>query len=190
MLILLPLAITRIESDDDRAFVEGLYVAYRVLMYRQAYSILYHKEGAEDALTDCWIALCDHIPRLRELAGRDGELRRYVVRCARNQAIHAKRANAREAPVGSYEDILSAAKGVLLASARAEAWDMQEGLRAALRALPPTYYDVLQMAYTDGMKAREIGRTMRLKESSVWVYLSRARKLALSLWAKERARYA
>ena len=54
---LIPFVLLLIESDDDRRFLENVYLQYHRLMYVQALQILKQSQAAEDAVSDSLLAL-------------------------------------------------------------------------------------------------------------------------------------
>ena len=53
----IPLVFLLIENDEDRLFLEGLYMEYHQLMYVQALHVLKSEQHAQDAVSDAILAL-------------------------------------------------------------------------------------------------------------------------------------
>ena len=52
MIMIFPLVFLFIEDEDDRLFLEGLYMAHHDLMYAQALKITRNSQEAEDAVSE------------------------------------------------------------------------------------------------------------------------------------------
>ena len=77
--------IAAIESDDERNFMEKLYIKHHAAMCARARSILRSRADAEDAVQSAFVRL---IARAGELKGREpAALRSYLMVCARNAAL-------------------------------------------------------------------------------------------------------
>ena len=58
---LIPLVFLLIENEDDRLFLENVYIRYHRLMYAQALQILKQSQSAEDAVSDSLLSLAKKI---------------------------------------------------------------------------------------------------------------------------------
>lgn len=57
MIVLFPFVFLMLDHEEDRLFLEGLYMEYRVLMYAQALKITRNTQEAEDAVSEGMLAL-------------------------------------------------------------------------------------------------------------------------------------
>jgi len=64
---LFPLFFLWIENDEDRLFLESVYLEYSRLMYAQALKITQNGEEAQDVVSDSMMALMKKIDLLRTL---------------------------------------------------------------------------------------------------------------------------
>ena len=55
-------------TDDDRSFVEKLYLEYGDYMYSVAYDVLKHKQDAEDAVNDAMCKIIKYLSKFDESA--------------------------------------------------------------------------------------------------------------------------
>ena len=82
-----------LESEDDRNFVERLYLENYGAMYRKTRSILKSHADAEDAVEAAMLRILDHIPTLKKCNA--ASQRSYLIACARNAAIDRLRRDSR-----------------------------------------------------------------------------------------------
>lgn len=179
---LIPLIFLLMDDEDDRRFLESVYLDYHRLMYAQALRITRNPQAAEDAVSDSLIALTKKISVLRGL--ECNKLRSYVVITVRHTAISQLNRKKREridgdvaiedlAGQGHVDDRLLEQAGV-------------ERIRDAIRSLSAREKDLMMMRYFREMTDEEIAAETGLKPVSVRVHLSRARKnLARLLGGKE-----
>ena len=90
---MIPFVFLLIESDEDRLFLEGVYLEYHRLMYAQALQITRRSEAAEDAVSDSLLALMKKIDLLRTLPCN--KLRSYLVITVKRAAGGSSRTTAR-----------------------------------------------------------------------------------------------
>ena len=179
---MIPLIFLLVENEDDRAFMEGVYTQYHRLMYVQALRVLGQSEAAEDAVSDSILKLIKKISLLRTLDSN--KLRSYVVITVRNTAVTALNKKQRERIDGSVTIEEIAGSGHVDDGLLSQAG--VEGIKNAMKRLPPREKDVMLMKYFRELTDEEIAEEMGLRPVSVRVVLSRARKhLAQLLGGKE-----
>ena len=76
-MILFPAVIAAIENDDDRAFMEKLYLDHRYLMFKVARGIVDSPHAAEDMVAEACVSLIENIDTLRKI--NSCKLRPYIV---------------------------------------------------------------------------------------------------------------
>ena len=81
---MIPYCILVIEDDDDRAFMEQLFVDYHRLMYHEIFKLVHDQWAAEDVMQSTLVRLIDKIPELR-IKDRD-HLVNYIITASKNQA--------------------------------------------------------------------------------------------------------
>ena len=177
---LLPLVFLLIENEDDRAFLENVYLQYHRLMYAQALQILRQSQAAEDAVSDSLLALTKKISLLRTF--ECNKLRSYVVITVKHTAI--SRLNRRKWERLPGDAAMEEVAGTDRADARLLEQAGIEGVKAAIRALPPREKDLMLKKYFREMTEQEIADETGLKPVSVRVHLSRARKHLARLLAE------
>ena len=169
---LIPLVFLLIENEDDRLFLENVYLQYHRLMYVQALQILKQSQAAEDAVSDSLLALIKKISLLRTFDCN--KLRSYVVITVRHTALTHLNRGKRELLPG--DATLEEMAGTAKVDARLLSHAGVEGIKDAIRALSPREKDLMLMKYFREMTEQEIADEMRLKPVSVRTCLSRARK--------------
>lgn len=57
---MIPYCILVIEDDDDRTFMEQLFVDYHRLMYHEIFKLVHDQWAAEDVICICFRKACVH----------------------------------------------------------------------------------------------------------------------------------
>lgn len=178
---MIPLVLMTIENDEDRQFMEDLYLTYHSLLYGVALRVTRSDDAAQDAVSDSLVALMKKIPLLRSL--ESNKLRAYIVITVRHTAITHLNRGRREfaADDASFSDLSDGFRvdDQVLSAAGVE------GIKRAVRQLPPRERDVMLMRYFREMTDEEIARELGLRPVSVRVQLSRARRHLAEILEKE-----
>lgn len=97
---MIPICIQTIENDDDRDFMEWLFLEYHPLMYATIRKVIHDQWTCEDVLQESVRKFIDHIPQLREMdaASRTNYI---VVACRYNAIEEEKRQRRAPFPVGN-----------------------------------------------------------------------------------------
>ena len=170
-MILIPFPLLLIADEDDREFMVGLYERYHSLLYGQALMILHSPAAAEDAVSDCMLALMKKISFLRAIPCN--KLKAYVVITVKHQALNQLRRKKREDVTADGEMEERAAPNET--DARLIDAAGVERIKHAICALPQREKQVLMMKYFREMSDEEIAAELRLKANSIRVVISRAR---------------
>lgn len=80
-------------NNQDYEKMEELYELYEQKIYSVAYSILNNIQQAEDSVQETFITLYNNLEKLYSLDTQ--ELKRYILRIAKNKAIDSYRKNKR-----------------------------------------------------------------------------------------------
>lgn len=185
-MLLMPMAILMLDSQEDQRFMAELYQAHLPRMLAVARRYLPEGTEAEDAVSDSVMALIRHIDTLRSLPANT--LPAYIVSTVRNQALNHLRSRARR-------------DARFLHTADGEPWQLpsdvnvegqillEEELRLVLRvmrALPEKEQLVLRLRLGQGMDDASIAALTGLSPASIRKYLSRARsRIRDAVYAKE-----
>lgn len=166
-----PLMLLLIENEEDRRFLEEVYLSRYRLMYAQALLLLRSPAAAEDAVSESMLALAKKTPLLRSLPCN--KLTAYVVITVKHLALNQLRKRKREdvtwdgemedrAAPGETEDGVMAQAGV-------------ERIKDAICALPEREKEILMMKYFRELSDDEIAGELKIRPVSVRVAVSRAR---------------
>lgn len=79
-----------IETDADKSKFEQLYTAYRGLMFHVAMKLLQNPEDAEDAVSQAFIKIVEHISKISEPVCP--KTKQFIVTIVENKAIDILRA--------------------------------------------------------------------------------------------------
>ena len=182
-MIMLPLPILAIESENDRQWMTECWKKHQALMYKAAYASTADTAEAEDIVSDSLVKLIGQIERIRELP--DDELRRYIAVTVRHTAINRWRRLQR-----TQEHITCSEDAEDLPDQQtpelALLWSEQiDAVRKAIDTLPARDRDLLRMKYYEGCSDREITLHTGLKENNVRKYVERARTRLKARLAEE-----
>ncbi|MEG0126053.1 MAG: RNA polymerase sigma factor [Clostridia bacterium] len=175
-MLMLPAAIMVIEDDDDRAFMERVYLDHRTLMYRIAYNVMRDHFSADDIINTACERLCNKIHFLRTL--NSCKLQAYVISTCKNTALNMLKCRNRQNARLFYDmDVVSetvASEGDISDHIlrEGEITDLSE----ALNELLVKERDILQMKYLMQKTDGEIASVYGIKEGSVRYYLTLARR--------------
>ena len=81
-------------ANKDYEKMEELYELYEQKVYYVTYSILNNIQQAEDAVQETFITLYQHLEKIGNL--NTEEIKRYILRIAKNKAIDSYRKNKRQ----------------------------------------------------------------------------------------------
>ncbi|MEG0494090.1 MAG: sigma-70 family RNA polymerase sigma factor [Raoultibacter sp.] len=175
-MLMMPLVILTMTDDSDREYMEWLYTQYHRLMLSTAWKFVKTQADVEDIVSDSCVAL---IKNMNTIRGKDcNVLKSYIVSTVRNTAIdyfrRQQRTNARflqgdDEVIERVADDASLEHKVLLR-------EELRIVRQAISNLSEHERDVLRLKYQKGKSDIEIAEMIGLSESSVRVYVMRARK--------------
>ena len=170
-----PIFISSIADDDQRSFMEQLYLDYRASMYYAAMGVLRNPVDAEDAVQNVFLSLCGKIPQLMEMSCY--VLRSYVVISTRNAAVDVIRKRERKPELlWGEEDYLDS----LLDEQSEEETALfalieQDVLNKAMMQLSLRDRTLLEMKYVLLKPDSQIGEELGIKANSVRPLLGRVK---------------
>ena len=178
---MIPYCILVIEDDDDRAFMEGLFVQYKKLMYQEISKIVKNPWNAEDVMQSSLVKLIDKIPLLRS-QGRDQRIN-YIITTCKNTALNYVRDNARpnDSPYEDYLDVSDSANDGHAIEMRLMKKEGLERLAHAWSKLDERSRRLLEGYYILEKPMTELGAELGIKPASVRMSLTRAREKAYKL---------
>lgn len=173
---MIPYCILVIEDDDDRAFMEQLFVDYHRLMYHEIFKLVHDQWAAEDVMQSTLVRLIDKIPELR-IKDRD-HLVNYIITASKNQARNYMRDSGRHSTSDlqefmEYEDPNMDGEAIELQVIKKE--DLEALSRIWTQLDERTRY-LLEGYYILNLPAAEMARELNIKPASLRMALTRARK--------------
>ena len=152
-------------------------------IYRYARSLLANQADAEDATQEVLLRLWRHLPRLNPF-----NLKAWLLQTTRCYCLdQIRRRSNRAAPLALDEDVLEQQPDEFAVnpSLAADSTLRLEQARSALLRLPENLRSVFVLHEVNGLRYREIAKTLGIPINSVKVYLSRARQRLSSLVTEE-----
>lgn len=176
-LLLIPFVLLAMDDDDDRAFMEQLYIEYKGLMYGVALTYLHNNEDAQDAVNDAIIRLMN---KASELRGKNRSvLRSYIVSTMKRTAlniIRKKKTVRKRVRSVDIEEMEAYADQKTEVDTAVIANSTSAELRKAVEQLTDRERTVLRLKYFEEWSDTDIAQWLGLAESSIRVYLVRARR--------------
>jgi RNA polymerase sigma-70 factor (ECF subfamily) len=189
---MLALIISTIENSDDRNFVFELYIQYYPIMKKKAYEISWDYSIVDDLINDAFIKLIDKISLLRvlECCKRTS----YIVYTIKNISIDYIRKRAAKSEkmfLGMSDDLIdSIPDAKLTVEEICSAKEDYEELGKAIEQLSERDRDLLYYKYNLELRDKEIANIMDLPVNNIREYLTRPRRRALKVLAKEENEHA
>lgn len=152
-------------------------------VYRYAHSLLGNRADAQDATQEVLLRLWDNLPKLNLF-----HMRAWILRTTRNYCLDQIRRRANSSTPVLVDDEFLDQQPDDAASDPSHAADStlrMEQAHAALRKLPENLRSVFVLYEINGLRYREIARTLNLPVNSVKTYLFRARERLSKLIRKE-----
>ncbi|MBS4210201.1 RNA polymerase sigma factor [Bacillus sp. FJAT-50079] len=166
-------------TNKDYEKMEELYELYEQKVYYVAHSILNNVQQAEDTVQETFITLYQH---LEKICGLDTqELKRYILRIAKNKAIDSYRKNKRRDIF--LEEYHRETAGV--ADENIEKWEQsfmtEAQIDTLLTTLKDSYKQVFKYKVFYDLTYREISKLTGITEVNVRKQFERARKRVLNI---------
>ena len=182
---MVPFCILAIENEDDREFMTRLYLDYSRLMQQQITKIVQDEWAAEDLMQTTLVKLIDKVQDLRT---KDrNHLINYIISACKNQARNYMRDKNRHAEysIDEYLDMPNPHDGADEIEMRLAYTDELEHLSKVWPKLDGRSRYLLESHYILEKSPYEIAANLGIKPDSVRMALTRARKTAYALLAKE-----
>lgn len=175
---MIPYCILVIEDDDDRSFMESLFIDYHRLMYHEIIKLVHDQWAAEDVMQSTLVRLIDKIPELR--TKERARLVNYIISASKNQAHNYLRASGRYV-VSNCQDFWDF-KGFDADYGEIEFYLIKKETLEKLASMWPqlderTRY-LLEGRYILNLSIEEMASSLDMKPASVRMALTRARKTA------------
>ena len=173
-------------EEDNREFVNKIYVDYSKVMFKCANRFFEKKEDAEDVVQLAFIKINKNLNKIRQLNGNS--LAAYIVSIVKHTAIDQIRSNQRD-----RQDVFSDFDE-FFEERLTDDTDIEEALvdrltesrlKRALLKLSDEHQEILEAKYLLDMNDAEIAEEMNIKRGTVRSRLSRARQKALEIYLQE-----
>ncbi len=162
-----------IETDQDRAKFEQLYLGYRDLMFHLAQGILHNDRDAEDAVHNAFLYLVGHMDRIED--PKCPKTKSYIVTIIESKAIDIYRRKKRHTQVPLEDAQLG--------------WEpdmSRAGIVArCLAQLPKRYRQVLLLKYSHGYTDRELAQLLHITPANASKLVYRAKQKLDAICQKE-----
>lgn len=143
-----------IETPEEQAKFEQLYLKYRDLMFRVAFNILHNKQDAEDAVQQAFVKIAENIQKIDDpMCPRTHS---FVVTIVENSAIDQYRRIRKHPTV----ELIDGLEGTQIE------YDGDNPLTACILALPARYREMILLHYHQGYSVREIAGKLGLSLSA------------------------
>jgi RNA polymerase sigma-70 factor, ECF subfamily len=165
-------AIDPVGAGEDA--IEALVAEHAGMVFRMAYSILRHRDDAEDAVQECFLRVVKSRRRLAWVRNP----KTWIARIAWTTALDRRAARDASATHAVDEERLSQlpAQGVATDEALAGR-ELEELLESLIAALPDDLRDPLRLSTVQELNSTEIAAILGIPENSVRTRLLRARRL-------------
>lgn len=170
---MIPYIILTIEDDDERAFMEDLYISYERLMYSEINKLLKNSWDTSDVLHTVVINLIKNISTLRGM--ERPQLVSYIVKAARYTALNYLRDKKKitEFPFDEEHDVLK--DEYVSFDDQMQHAELIRAAREAWKTLDMRSRRILDLKYMQKKSNKEIAREFGMSTDSVRMALTRAR---------------
>ena len=181
------LLVERVSTGDHSAF-ETLVYRYQAMVYQFAKRCLGESEQAHDVVQFVFLQLYVSIPHLREnpfLVRGNLPLKAWLFHVARNRCADEQRKKRvwlfSELKRADEDEELSLVDSIAdpspLPEVLVERQEVQRQIYEAIKALPPKYRSIVWLRSIEQLRFEEIGKRLKMPESTAKVYFHRARSL-------------
>ena len=159
-----------LDTAEDKAEFEDLYVKYKQRMYAVAYKILHNIEDSEDAVHNAFLKIADNFEMIKKFSCQ--EFQSYIVIIVRNSSINIYRKNKKDSEhLAEFDD-----NQLTIDVNFFENID-RDVLIQTISNLPLIYKDVLFLHYVNQYTTKEISKMFDISIDAVWKRIERAKKL-------------
>lgn len=163
-----------IDAETDRSKFEQVYLAYRGLMFHVAMKILQNPEDAEDAVSQAFIKIAEHITKISDPVCP--KTKQFIVTIVENKSIDMLRMRSRNQTI-ALDEVQYGISALLDIETENE-------LSQCILKLPAQQRQVIWLKYHHGYTLREISKLLNI--SLVWAQKldQRAKKKLNELYEK------
>lgn len=159
-----------LETEEEKTLIEKLYNEYESQMYSVAYSILKHRQEAEDAVETAFLKVIECLPRLHLDINMQMQVLLTII--TRNTALNQiKKINKRLNHESYGEDIESIPVAEIPGNLS------YNEIKEFIYKLPDGLKNVVIMRYILGYSTEETANLLSISASAVYKRISAAKKL-------------
>ncbi len=177
---MLSMYLAMLKTPEEKRRFEHLYHKYKTLLYNYAYEMLGDIQLSEDAVSDTFLILTDHMDNIEGRSDRDA--RNYLIIVVKNAARAIR--NKRFYDVYDQEE-LEDAPDIVDVEASVENKSEKQRVYELIKQLKPIYADVLILKYYYGMKGEEIAATLGISLENVKIRLHRGKAMLKEMMERE-----
>lgn len=169
-----PTCILAIENDEQRLLAEQLFIKYRRKMYAIAYKYLGNATDAEDAVSEAFVHIVDHIEKFEDATSKAsiGLLSIITQRCAIRIFNGKKKIDITDEK-DNFEDIDSdfSVENAVITGEQITA------MKIAMGEIGKNYEEIIILRYYYDFSYEDIGKLLDISSANARMRCSRALKL-------------
>lgn len=169
-------------GSDPRKLTDRLYDAYSRYVYKLAWQHCTHPEDVEDLVQEVWVKICANPYPLDGLT--KGQQLFYLSTAVRNTAISMSRNASENCPLDAVYGM--GYNGAEILNRMLDRRVSVQQFRKLWPQVPQAARELLERKYFLEESDEEIARALGISARSVRMYLTRARRLALSTLEEHR----
>lgn len=174
---MIPMIILALENEEDRTFMEQIYLRYRRLMFSQVLKIIDNPWDAEEIVQTAVANLVEQVDLLKTM-DRNKQVN-YIITVSKNEAYTHLRKLRRNKPISLDDDEINL-YNYLESPTRVDDALIREATSAELHSawgkIESKNRDILTWRYYLGYTHEQIAKELKIKPSSVRMALTRARQ--------------
>lgn len=162
-----------LDTPEEKAKFEEIYLTHRTMMFKVAMSILRDEKDAEDAVHNAFLKVIKNFSKFFSIPCENQAPSCVII--VKNEAISIRRKKSRLVPVEDWDAFEETAGGA----------DSYDALVSIFTQLPETYRAVLEMKLVQGFADGEIADRLGLTKTAVSTRINRGRALLREIVTKE-----
>lgn len=178
--MMLSMYLALLRTPEEKRRFETLYIAYKNVLYNYAYEVLHDVHLSEDAVSETYLILTDHMDKIENRSDQDA--RNYLIIIAKNAA---KKIRNKRNPNVYDEEAFDEIPDVVDIENSVEQMDEKQRIYTLIKSLKPIYADVLILKYYYDMKGEEIASSLGISLENVKIRLHRGKVLLKAAMERE-----